>query len=126
VTAEPTATTTPSKKGNTRHDNTHTRQSRTGIVLIVRVGSERHALTATQVRDTVAAYLAKGGHMPTPRHGDGTDPYAPLHVITEEWLWGNVPGWAASADIVHLTTYRHHAMSWIRGYFGPSFPGLDH
>ena len=100
--------------------------ARQDIVFLARVGSERIALTARQVRDTVAAYLAKGGHMPTPTDMDHGDPYAPLHVITEEWLWGNVTGWTNTTDVVHLTHYRHAAMTWIRSYFGPTFPDLDH
>lgn len=95
------------------------------IVFLARIGPERIALTAIQVRDTVAAYLARGGHMPTPRHRDGTDPYAPLHVITEEWLWGNVPGWTTSTDRVQLIHYRTKATEWMRGYFGPTLPDLD-
>jgi hypothetical protein len=106
--------------------NPHVSPAGGDIVFLARVGSERIALTARQVRDTVAAYLAKGGHMPTPTDIDHGDPYAPLHVITEEWLWGNVTGWANSTDVVHLTHYRHAAMTWIRRYFGPSFPDLDH
>jgi hypothetical protein len=96
------------------------------IVFVARLGPERIAMNAAQVRDTVATYLASGRHMPTPRPGDGTDPYAPLHAITEEWLWGNVTGWATHTDRVQLSTYRAHAMTWIRGYFGRSFPELDH
>jgi hypothetical protein len=96
------------------------------VVLLARLGSERMALTAAQVLDTVASYLATGGHMPTPREGDGTDPQEPLHVITEEWLWGNPTGWAAGADRVQLATYRAQAMAWIRGFFGPSFPDLGY
>lgn len=96
------------------------------IVFLARVGQDRITLTARQVRDTVAAYLAKGGHMPTPTDIDHGDPYAPLHVITEEWLWGNVTGWTNHTDVVHLTHYRHAAMTWIRSYFGPAFPDLDH
>ena len=95
------------------------------IVLFAKVGSTRFSLTAAQLRDTVAAYLARGAHMPTPTDINGGDPNAPLHVIVEEWLWGNVEGWTHSADVVHLTTYRHAAMRWIRGYFGPTFPALE-
>jgi hypothetical protein len=95
------------------------------IVLFAKVGSQRFTLTANQLRDTVAAYLARGEHMPTPTDINGGDPNAPLHVIVEEWLWGNVPGWTNSADVVHLATYRHQAVRWIRGYFGPTFPGLE-
>lgn len=100
--------------------------AREEIFLYARVGSDRITLTARQVRDTVAAYLATGGHMPTPTDINGDDPSAPLHVITEEWLWGNGSSWADSADVVQLTTYRHRAMTWIRTYFGPHFPDLDH
>ena len=96
------------------------------IVLLARVGSERIKLTAHQVRDTVASYLATGGHMPTPVQGEPTDPYAPLHVITEQWLWSNPTGWVLGADRVQLATYRGQAMDWIRGFFGPSFPDLNH
>jgi hypothetical protein len=96
------------------------------IVLLARVGSERIALTAVQVRDTVASYLATGGHLPIPRSGDGTDPYQPLHVITEQWLWSNPTGWVHRADRVQLALHRGAAMDWIRGFFGPSFPDLDH
>jgi hypothetical protein len=91
------------------------------IVLFAKVGSQRFTLTATQLRDTVAAYLARGEHMPTPTDINGGDPNEPLHVIVEEWLYGNVEGWTHSADVVHLTTNRHAAMQWIRGYFGPTF-----
>ena len=77
------------------------------IVLFAKVGSQRFTLTANQLRDTVAAYLARGAHMPTPTDINGGDPNAPLHVIVEEWLWGNVPGWLDCADVVHLATYRH-------------------
>jgi len=90
------------------------------IMLLARIGGDRITLTASQVRDTVAAYLARGGHMPTPRHRDGTDPCAPLHVITEEWLWGNVTGWANGADRVQLAHYRAKATEWMRAYFGPT------
>ena len=91
------------------------------IVLFAKVNSHRFTLTATQLRDTVAAYLARGAHMPTPTDINGGDPNAPLHVIAEEWLYGNVEGWTHNADVVHLSTYRHHATTWIRGYFGPTF-----
>ena len=95
------------------------------IVLLARVGPERFALTATQVRDTVASYLARGCQMPTSTDANGGDPYEPLHVIAEEWLWGNVTGWIDNTDVVSLATYRHQAMRWIRSYFGPTFPRLD-
>ena len=96
------------------------------IVLLARLGSERIALTAAQVRDTVASYLATGGHLPTPRQGDGTDPYHPLHVITEQWLWSNPTSWVHRADVVQLASYRAQALEWARGYFGAAFPNLDH
>jgi hypothetical protein len=128
VTAEPLPEYHQKGKDNTAMTTTTESHTRAGeeIVLLIRVGSERHGLTAFEVRDTVAAYLSKGGHMPTPRDGDGTDPCAPLHVITDEWLWGNVTGWAASADVVQLANCRHRALTWIRDYFGAGFPDLDH
>jgi hypothetical protein len=95
------------------------------IVLFAKVGSQRFSLTANQLRDTVAAYLARGQRMPTSTDINGGDPNAPLHVIVEEWLWGNVEGWTNNTDIVHLATYRHQANQWIRGYFGPTFPTLQ-
>ncbi|MGH3774532.1 MAG: hypothetical protein ACRDRR_02155 [Pseudonocardiaceae bacterium] len=110
----------------TTTDTTTTAPAEEEIFLFARVGSDRIALTARQVRDTVAAYLATGGHMPTPTDVNGGDPYAPLHVITEEWLWGNGSGWADRADVVQLATYRHQAITWIRTYFGPTFPELNH
>jgi hypothetical protein len=95
------------------------------IVLFAKVGSQRFTLTAAQLRATVAAYLARGAHMPTLTDINGGDPNAPLHVIVEEWLWGNVPGWLDGADVVHLALYRHQAVRWIRGYFGLTFPNVD-
>jgi hypothetical protein len=95
------------------------------IVLFAKVGSQRFTLTANQLRDTVAAYLARGEHMPTPTDINGGDPNAALHVIVEEWLWGNVTGWLDNTDAIHLTLYRHHAMQWIRSYYGPTFPTLQ-
>lgn len=92
------------------------------IVFIARVGSQRVSLTAAQVLDTIAAYLARGQHMPTPDQIRDGDPYAPLHVITEEWLWGNVEGWAAQADRVQLVDRHAQALAWARDYFGSSFP----
>ncbi len=96
------------------------------IILFAKVGSQRFTLTAAQLRDTVAAYLARGEHMPTPTDINGGDPNGPLHVIVEEWLWGNVTGWLDSADVVQLATRRHQAVQWLRSYFGPNFPELDH
>jgi len=46
------------------------------IVLFAKVGSQRFTLTANQLRDTVAAYLARGAHMPTPIDINGGDPNA--------------------------------------------------
>jgi hypothetical protein len=57
------------------------------------VGSHRITFTASQLRDTVASYLARGNTcplLPTSNHGD---PNEPLHVIAEEWLYGNVESW---------------------------------
>jgi hypothetical protein len=95
------------------------------IVLSAQVGSERFRLTAAQVRDTVASYLARGMKMPTPTDANGEDPVTPLHIIAEEWLYGNVEAWVNSSDIVQLVKYQHQAMEWIRVYFGPWFPGLE-
>jgi hypothetical protein len=95
------------------------------VVLLAKVGSQRFTLTAVQLRDTVAAYLARGEHMPTPTDINGGDPNAALHVIVEEWLWGNVTGWTNSTDVVHLALYRHYALQWIHSYYGPTFPTLD-
>jgi hypothetical protein len=95
------------------------------IVLFAKVGSQRFTLTAAQLRDTVAAYLARGEHMPTPTDINGGDPNAALHVIVEEWLWGNVTGWLDNTDAIHLALYRHHALQWIRSYYGPTFHTLD-
>lgn len=95
------------------------------IVLLAKVGSQRFTLTANQLRDTVAAYLAREEHMPIPTDINGGDPNAALHVIVEEWLWGNVTGWLDTTDVMHLALYRHAAMRWIRAYYGPTFPTLE-
>lgn len=95
------------------------------IVFCARIGDQRFTLTAGQLRDTVASYLARGGHMPTPTDTNGADPNGPFHVIGEEWLYGSVGGWVASADVVQLAIYRHQAMTWIRSYFGHTFPDLE-
>ena len=95
------------------------------IVLLAKVGSQRFTLTAAQLRDTVAAYRARGEHLPAPTDINGGDPNAALHVIVEEWLWGNVTGWLDNTDGIHLALYRHHAMQWIRSYYGPTFPTLE-
>ena len=63
--------------------------------------------------------------MPTPTDTIGADPNGPFHVICEEWLYGSVAGWVASADVVQLAIYRHQAMTWIRSYFGPTVPDLE-
>ncbi|MCA1694618.1 MAG: hypothetical protein LC749_07735 [Actinobacteria bacterium] len=62
---------------------------------------------------------------PTPTDINGGDPNAALHVIVEEWLWGNVTGWLDNTDTMHLALYRHHAMQWIGSYYGPTFPTLQ-
>jgi hypothetical protein len=87
------------------------------VMFFARVGPHRITLTASQLRDTVASYLARGQQMPTPTDLDGNDPVEPLHVIAEEWLYGNVQGWTDSTDVVHLEKYRHHATQWIQHYF---------
>jgi hypothetical protein len=94
------------------------------IVLFAKVGSHRVTLTTIELRDTVASYLARGGHMPTPTDINCGDPNEPLHVIVEEWLYGNVEGWINGTDVVHLEHYRHHATRWIRSYFGPTIAEL--
>ncbi|MBV8993948.1 MAG: hypothetical protein JO287_09670 [Pseudonocardiales bacterium] len=95
------------------------------IVLFARVGSQRISFTAHQLRDTVASYLARGNTMPAPTDINRGDPNEPLHVIVEEWLYGNVDSWVNGADVVHLEHYRHHAVQWIRSHFGPTMAGLD-
>lgn len=64
--------------------------------------------------------------MPTPTDINGSDPIEHLHVIAEEWLYGNVQGWLDSADVVHLEKYRHQAMQWIHRYFSPNLGQRDH
>jgi hypothetical protein len=95
------------------------------VMLSARVGPHRITLTASQLRDTVASYLARGQQMPTPTDIDGSDPVEPLHVIVEEWLYGNVQGWIDSTDVVHLEKYRHHATQWIHRYFGRTAGGVE-
>ena len=95
------------------------------IVLFVQTGSQKTTFTMTQLRDTVASYLARGSHMPTPTDNNDNDPLEPLHIIIEEWLYGNVHGWTNSTDVVQLEKYRHHAMQWIRGYFTVSIPNPE-
>jgi hypothetical protein len=94
-------------------------------VLLAKVGSQQFTFTITQLRDTVASYLARGMRMPVTTDVNGGDPNEPLHVIVEEWLYGNVEGWINGTDVVHLATYRHQAMTWIRSYFGPTITDLD-
>lgn len=76
-----------------------------------------------------------GERMPTPTDINGSDPIEHLHVIVEEWLYGNVQGWLNSADVVHLEKYRHQAAQWLHRYFSPNLgqrdqqprlPNLDH
>lgn len=95
------------------------------VMLSARVGPHRITLTTNQLRDTVASYLARGQQMSTPTDIDGSDPVEPLHVIVEEWLYGNVQGWTDGTDVVHLEKYRHHATQWIRRYFGRTAGGLE-
>jgi hypothetical protein len=101
-------------------------KAREVVVLSARVGSERFTLTAIELRDTVASYLARGRGMPTPTDANGEDPLAALHIIAEEWLYGNVQGWCNGTDVVQLTKYRYQAMVWIRSYFSPTItPDLE-
>jgi hypothetical protein len=95
------------------------------IVLFARVGSQRITVTAHQLRDTVASYLARGNTMPTPTDINHGDPHEPLHVIVEEWLYGNVDSWVNGADVVQLEHYRHHAVQWIHCHFGPTMAELE-
>jgi hypothetical protein len=96
------------------------------VVLSARVGSERFTLTARELRDTVASYLARGRGMPTPTDANGEDPLAALHIIAEEWLYGNVQGWVNGTGVVQLTKYQHQAMVWIGTYFGSTVtPDLE-
>ncbi len=83
------------------------------ILLYARIGPHQVTFTASQLRDTVASYLARGERMPTPTDINGSDPIEHLHVIVEEWLYGNVQGWLNSADVVHLEKYRHQVTQWI-------------
>lgn len=106
----------------TAQTNTTTQQ----IVLSARVGSHRITFTASQLRDTVASYLARGERMPTPTDINGNDPIEHLHVIVEERLYGNVQSWLDSTDVVHLEKYRHQAMKWIHRYFSPTVGRHDH
>jgi hypothetical protein len=94
-------------------------------MLSARVGPHRIILTVSQLRDTVASYLARGQQMPTPTDIDRSDPVEPLHVIVEEWLYGNVQSWTDNTDIAHLEKYRHHATQWIHRYFGRTAGGIE-
>ena len=96
------------------------------IVLSARIGPHQLTFTASQLRDTVASYLARSERMPTPTDINGSDPIEHLHVIVEEWLYGNVQGWLNSTDIVHLEKYRHQAAQWIHRYFSPTSGQHDH
>jgi hypothetical protein len=95
------------------------------IVLFIRAGSQKITFTATQLRDTVASYLARGHQMPTPTDINDGDPYEPLHIITEEWLYGDVDTWVLSADVVPLEHYRTQATRWIRSYFGSNVADVE-
>jgi hypothetical protein len=90
------------------------------------VGSHRIIFTARQLRDTIASYLARGQQMPTPTDLASSDPVEPLHVIVEEWLYGNVKDWLDNTDIAHLEKYRHYATQWIHHYFSSAIGGCDH
>jgi hypothetical protein len=96
------------------------------IVLSARVGPRRITFTASQLRDTVASYLARGERMPTPTDINDSDSIEHFHVIVEEWLYGNVQGWLDSTDVMHLEKYRHQAAQWIHRYFSPAIGGFDH
>jgi hypothetical protein len=63
--------------------------------------------------------------MPTPTDINHGDPNEPLHVIAEEWLYGNVENWVTGTDVVQLERYRHHALQWIRTHFGPTMVELN-
>jgi hypothetical protein len=103
----------------------HIPKPRDEIVLFARVGSHRITLTAAQLRDTVASYLARGNAMPTATDINQGDPHEPLHVIAEEWLYGNVENWVNSTDVVRLEHHRHQALHWIRSHFGPAMAEFD-
>ena len=106
----------------TTQDTTTARQD---IVLSARVGEQQVTFTARQLRDTVASYLARGGHMPTPTESTNSDPFEPFHIILEEWLYGNVQGWIDGTDVRQLATYRHQAMTWLHSSFGWRIPELE-
>ncbi|MQA13651.1 MAG: hypothetical protein GEV09_05600 [Pseudonocardiaceae bacterium] len=92
------------------------------LVLLARMNGQRYSFTAMQVIDALASYLATGGTLTQPDTDDGaTDAAGPLHVITEQWAWGNVPGWLASTDPIARDTYRAQAVDFAADYFG-SFP----
>lgn len=89
------------------------------LVLLARMGGQRYSFTAMQVIDALASYLATGGTLTAPDADDGDrDPAGPLHVITEQWAWGNVPGWLASTDPLARDHYRAQAVDFATDYFG--------
>jgi hypothetical protein len=94
-------------------------------VLFARVGSHRITFTAGQLCDTVASYLARGNAMPSATDINQGDPNEPLHVIVEEWLYGNVENWVNGTDVVRLEHYRHQALQWIHAHFGPTMTETD-
>ena len=95
------------------------------IVLSARVDAHQVTFTPAQLRDTVASYLARGGHMPTPTESNGRDPFEPFHIIIEESLYGNVQAWIDGTDIRQLAVYRHQAVIWLRFWFRGRIPELE-
>lgn len=95
------------------------------VVLLARMGGARYSFSAVQVVDALASYLATGGTLATPddEHGD-SDPAGPLHLIVEQWAWGNVPGWLARTDPIARDTYRTRALEFAHRYFG-AFPDVS-
>ena len=120
-----TENTTPERTNHFMMTTTETPTPPGEIVLFAQVGSRRITFTARQLRDTVASYLARGGRMPTPTQSNDSDPFEPFHIIAEEWLYGNVQAWIDGADIAQLTTYRHHAMTWLRSWSRWRVPELE-
>ncbi len=93
------------------------------IVLLTRISEQRYTFTAMQVVDTIASYLATGGTL-SQGYADDPDPAAPLHVIAEQWAWGNVTGWLVTVEPIARDEYRHRALDWIGDYFG-HFPPVS-
>jgi hypothetical protein len=91
------------------------------LVLLARMGGARYSFSAMQVVDALASYLATGGTLTHPDADGAIDPAGPLHVITEQWAWGNVAGWLAATDPIARDTYRAQAVDFAADYFG-NFP----